>query len=107
MFKASNFSSLRQTSIKSLGLLAAGFPMSIMAQQAPPPPAMAETTNNAAAPAVSAGLVNDWLRQQSPNFDPWDFGGQFRARLEVKDYIDTPRRSAEPAGSAVTGSRHR
>lgn len=97
MFKPSNFSSLKQTSIKSLGLLAAGLPMSIMAQQAPPPPATAETTNNAAAPAVSAGLVNDWLRQQSPDFDPWDFGGQFRARLEVKDYIDTPGQAGQVA----------
>ncbi|HWY74893.1 MAG TPA: hypothetical protein VN281_04715, partial [Verrucomicrobiae bacterium] len=38
------------------------------------------------APAPNAGLLNDWLREQCVCFTPWDFGGQFRARLEVKDY---------------------
>src|SRR5437867_2091816 len=36
-------------------------------------------------PVVSPGLVNEWLRQQSPVFNPWDFGGQFRLRYEVKE----------------------
>jgi hypothetical protein len=56
------------------------------------------TTNSApmpnnpyySAPAPGAGLLNDWLRQQSPDFSPWDLGGQFRARLEVKDRFFTP-----------------
>ena len=34
---------------------------------------------------VSAGLVNDWLREQSSLFDPWDLGGSVRGRYEVKD----------------------
>jgi len=34
---------------------------------------------------TSPGLLNDWLHQQSPAFTPWDFGGQFRARYEVKE----------------------
>ncbi len=38
----------------------------------------------------SAGLANDWLRDQSSLFDPWDLGGQFRARLEIKNYFATP-----------------
>jgi len=33
----------------------------------------------------SAGLVNDWLRQQSEAWKAWDVGGQFRLRYEVKD----------------------
>ena len=39
----------------------------------------------AAAPAASSGIVNEWLREQSPVFKPWDFGGQFRARYDVKE----------------------
>jgi hypothetical protein len=33
----------------------------------------------------SAGLVNDWLRGQSGGWQPWDVGGQFRLRYEVRD----------------------
>ncbi|MDB6065715.1 MAG: hypothetical protein JWR26_1923 [Pedosphaera sp.] len=47
--------------------------------------------------APSAGLVNDWLREQSSMFSPWDIGGQFRARLEVKDFIDTPGQAGQVA----------
>lgn len=44
-----------------------------------------------AAPAPpSAGLVNDWLRGQSDVFNPWDLGGQFRAREEHKEYFAAP-----------------
>ncbi len=39
----------------------------------------------AAKPAASAGLANDWLRQQSDGFKPWDIGGQVRARFEAKE----------------------
>lgn len=46
-------------------------------------------TNKPAAPAtaatVSPGLVNDWLRKQSPGFKAWDIGGQFRLRYEDKE----------------------
>ena len=43
------------------------------------------------------------MRQQSSAFDPWDFGGQFRARLEVKDYIDTPGQAGQVGFRRVNG----
>jgi hypothetical protein len=36
-------------------------------------------------PAASAGLANDWLRQQSEAFKAWDIGGEFRARYDFKE----------------------
>ena len=48
-----------------------------------------------APPPASAGLVNDWLRIQSPSFDPWDFGGQFRARMEDKQFFYTPGQAGQ------------
>jgi hypothetical protein len=39
----------------------------------------------APAPPVSAGLINDWLREQSAAARAWDVGGQFRARYEAKE----------------------
>jgi len=38
-----------------------------------------------AKPAVTAdpGLLNTWLREHSPDFTPWDLGGQARARFEL------------------------
>ena len=36
-------------------------------------------------PAVSVGLLNDFLRSQSSAFETWDIGGQFRFRYELKD----------------------
>ena len=62
------------------------------------PASIPSTTNS-----PSAGLVNNWLRGQSPFLDPWDFGGQFRARLEVKDYIDTPGQAGEVAFRRING----
>lgn len=41
----------------------------------------------ASANQPSAGLVNDWLRQQSPPFSAWDLGGQFRARFEHREHF--------------------
>ena len=56
------------------------------ATYAPPPPAAAPK-----APAgPSAGLFNDYLRQQSTSFQPWDFGGQVRARYEMKENFAVP-----------------
>ncbi len=52
--------------------------------------AYAQTTAAAgtAKPAPpSAGLVNDWLREQSPEPSAWDLGGQFRTRLEHKAHF--------------------
>src|SRR5262249_11609243 len=40
--------------------------------------------------APSAGVGNDWLREQSSSFEPWDLGGALRARLEYKEYLFTP-----------------
>src|ERR1019366_5603929 len=39
----------------------------------------------AAQPPASAGLFNDWLRDQSGDFKTWGLGGQFRVRYEAKD----------------------
>jgi hypothetical protein len=39
------------------------------------------------APATSTALANGWLRAQSSVFEPWDLGGQFRARVEYKNYF--------------------
>src|SRR5579859_6412665 len=67
----------------------AALPFTSQAQAAP----AADTSTNtppAAATAPSAGLMNDWLRQQSDSFNRWDFGGQFRARLEHKEYMAAP-----------------
>jgi hypothetical protein len=44
------------------------------AQYAPPPP-----------PAPFQGFVNEWLRQDNPYMNQWDFGGNLRARYEIKD----------------------
>lgn len=49
----------------------------------------AQTQSSASTPAKpaaepkSAGLINDWLRQESKAFNPWDFGGQVRLRYEA------------------------
>lgn len=52
------------------------------------------TTPTPAAPpaqsAASAGLVNDWLRQESADFNPWDIGGQVRGRFEAKSGFAVP-----------------
>lgn len=46
--------------------------------------------------AQSAGtnpsILNQWLREQSPEFERWDLGGQFRVRLEDKKHFATPGR---------------
>ncbi len=39
---------------------------------------------------ASQGSFNDWLRQESPEFKSWDFGGQFRLRLEHKEFFAAP-----------------
>jgi hypothetical protein len=43
-----------------------------------------------AAPTASAGLFNDWLRQQDSLFDPVDLGAQFRARYVYQTYFAVP-----------------
>jgi len=50
-------------------------------------------TNDVAKPpttppaSISAGLVNDWLREETSFFNPWDLGGQFRTRFEHKEHF--------------------
>jgi hypothetical protein len=39
------------------------------------------------ASSPSAGLLNDYLREENSAFKKWDLGGQFRARLEHKEYF--------------------
>src|SRR5439155_22127256 len=38
-----------------------------------------------AAVTVTAGPLDHWPRDQSPIFNPWDLGGQIRARYEIKE----------------------
>ena len=59
---------------QALGLLTA-FTLTATAQNPPPP---------------SSGIVNDWLREKSDTAKAWDIGGQFRARLEHKEYFAGP-----------------
>ncbi len=82
--------------VRMSAALFAALPAIVSAQEKPaaatPYAALPPATN-----AASAGLFNDWLREQSPDFAPWDIGGQFRARLEVKDFIDTPGQAGQVA----------
>lgn len=36
---------------------------------------------------ASAGLLNDWLREEDAGFKAWDLGGQFRLRFEAKEHF--------------------
>ena len=59
---------------------AVALPTCLPAQTANP------VSTSAAAPApVSAGVLNDWLRSESPEWKAWDLGGQFRIRYENFD----------------------
>ena len=42
------------------------------------------------APPASAGLFNDWLRQQDSLFNHFDLGAQFRARYVYQTYFAVP-----------------
>ncbi len=61
---------------------------SLQAQTPPPTTATASTTSTV--PPVSAGLFNDWLRQEDSLFNNFDFGGQFRARFVDQTYFAVP-----------------
>ena len=54
------------------------------------PAAAADRDAKPSPPAASPGMLNSWLRQQSPAFDPWDLGVQLRARFEHTDNLDAP-----------------
>ena len=56
--------------------------LSALAQDKPVVPV---TASPAPTLATSAGLLNDWLRQQADGFKILDVGGQVRLRYEVKD----------------------
>src|SRR4051812_6265780 len=66
----------------SLGTLVLGSLLARAAEQPQPPGTPAAPP---AAPAASPTLLNNWLREQSTVFNPWDVGGQFRARYEIKE----------------------
>lgn len=48
-------------------------------------------------PTPSVGLVNDWLREQTPFFEPFDLGGQFRPRYVYQTYFAVPGAGATAA----------
>jgi hypothetical protein len=48
-------------------------------------PAVALAGESAKKPAASNGLLNDWLREQSTSFTPWNLGGEVRVRYELFD----------------------
>src|SRR6266850_3464545 len=53
----------------------------------PPAAKPAQTKPQLTASDSQPGLVNAWLQSQSSLFDPWDFGGQFRARYAHPEYL--------------------
>src|SRR5258708_14947880 len=55
----------------------------------PPLSQSAESDSTVYAAGAQPGIVNNWLRSESSVFDPWDFGGQFRARYEHLEYLGT------------------
>ena len=55
-----------------------------------PTPATASASTNPTPPPVSAGVFNDWLRQQDPLFNDFDFGAQFRPRFVDQTYFAVP-----------------
>ena len=76
--------STKPASLITLALAAA---MPALAQDKP---AASVTAAPVAKPAASAGLANDWLRQQSADFKPWDIGGSVRGRYENKQGFGIP-----------------
>jgi hypothetical protein len=61
---------------------------SLEAQDAPATNAPAATTPTP--PAASAGVFNDWLRDQNPLFNHFDLGAQFRVRYVNQTYFAVP-----------------
>lgn len=59
----------------------------VYGQSTPPP---APTPPPPAPSAVSAGLINDWLRAQDAAAKAWDLGGQGRARYEYREHFAIP-----------------
>jgi hypothetical protein len=88
------FSSLDQT-LKLNVLLTAATALALTAPAQGSTNLVSQTTIPAKA-APSVGLLNDWLRRQSPEFEAWDIGGQFRLRFADSE-------SAVPAAGTMTG----
>jgi len=65
------------------GLLALTTGIQVLAQQSASPAPVSS-------PAVSGGLLNDYLREQASGFNAWDIGGQARARFEAKSGFAVP-----------------
>lgn len=56
------------------------------AQEKPSSPKAIETSSSMPKfSTASPGLINQWLREQSPSASAWDLGGQIRTRLEHKE----------------------
>jgi hypothetical protein len=53
-------------------------------------PDRANVATAPSAPTPTAGVFNDWLRQQSSFFNPFDLGVQFRARFVDQTYFAVP-----------------
>ena len=77
----SDFNKLRST----LSMLALA-----TAQLAAETPNAVPAAPPASLPQPSAGLANDWLRQQDPFFDAFNLGGQFRPRFVDQTYFAVP-----------------
>jgi len=75
-----------KTQSTTLVTLALAATMPVLAQDKP----AASVVTPPPKPAASAGLVNDWLRQQSDDFKPWDIGGSLRGRFESKQGFGIP-----------------
>ncbi|MBI5388637.1 MAG: alginate export family protein [Verrucomicrobia bacterium] len=92
-------------STTAAGALVLAITSSVYAQQAPATKSAPATKPAAKAPP-SAGLVNDWLRQQSAAWAAWDIGGQFRARYELFENGSPafPNRDFQRTGAANDNS---
>jgi hypothetical protein len=63
----------------ALGALALGTVATARAQYTPPPP-----------PTPFQGFLNEYLRQQNPYMNQWDFGGNLRVRYENRQGFGIP-----------------
>lgn len=59
----------------------------LLAQEKPTTSAAAATAPVGIPAPASTGLINDWLRNESPIFTNIDLGGQFRVRYEAKEHF--------------------
>src|SRR5215469_10188879 len=53
-------------------------------------PGVANVSTAAPSPTATAGVFNDWLREQDPFFNQLDLGGQFRPRYVYQTYFAVP-----------------